>query len=221
MGDQYSLTLHNRSPQPNLTFAVYTVPPTNGIGEASGTFPIAWLAKKLNEGNDITFTWTLEFTLMYSTMGAQAGAIWTESASLPVNDETSTQNAALLSYPNGDYQFALNPNSHPVTPGYVYLDTAGSVPPYDPIAGPSVALAIATGPARTPTPAIAGNSGPNLHHTFILHPTYYIQAGQMVQGEMADLDTVTMGQEVRFAPGLRNTEWTFNPDNSWSPGAPR
>jgi len=221
MGNQYSLTLYNRSPQPNLTFAVYTVLPHNGLGEASGVYPVAWLTKKLNEGNDIKFSWTLEYTLMFSATGAQAGAVWTESASLAVKDETATQNAALLSYPDGDFLFELNPNAHPVSPGHIYLDVTGAVPPYSPVNGPSVALAIATGANNKPTPAIAAPSGPNLKHTFTLHPTYYIQAGQMKQGEMADLDTVTMGQQVTFAPGVYNSAWTFNPDNSWSPGGSR
>ncbi|HEU5354912.1 MAG TPA: hypothetical protein VFU65_10645 [Actinocrinis sp.] len=217
MGDQYSLTLKNRSPQPGLTFAVYTVAP-DGISDAADSYPIAWLTKALNEGNDVTFTWTLEFTLMFASMGAESGTVWKEHGALAVNDNSSSRNSAQLGFEHGDYTFRLNNGAHPVKPGHVYLDTTSQVPSWTAENGPSVALAIATGKDNVPRPAIAGNSGPLLHHRFDLHPTYYIRAGHMDQGEMADLDTVTEGQKVIFAAGVTDSTWTFNADNTWSQG---
>lgn len=216
MADKYSLTLKNHSSQPGLTFAVYTVVP-NGIAEPA-TFPVAWLTKALNPGNEITFHWELEFTLMFAAMGAEAGAIWEEMGRIAVSDDSAAENSALLSYQNNDYTLGLNNGAHPVSPGRLYLDSTGAVPEWSANAGPSVALAIATGASNTPTPAIAGNSGPNLRHTFTLHPTYYVRAGQIEQGQLADMDTVTKGQKVVFDPGVHTASWVFNPDNTWSIG---
>lgn len=212
MGDQFQLTLKNDSDQPGLTFAVYTV--IDMITQSTETFPLAWQTKRLNKGNRVTFSWTLDYSLMFSTQGAQAGAIWTENGSIDVKDSSKRHNSVLLDY-DGDYLFKYNPGGHPVKNGYVYLDTTAQVPKYTPEAGPSVALAIAVGDSGTPTPAVAGNSGINLAHQFDLHPTYYIQAGQIEQGQMADLTTTTALQKVVFEPGVYQQFYTLSEDNTW------
>ncbi|MGH3416232.1 MAG: hypothetical protein ACRDSS_07185, partial [Actinocrinis sp.] len=208
----YQLTLKNQSSQPGLTFAIYTV--TEQIQDANGTFPLAWQAKRLNPGNSLTFTWALEFSLMFSSTGAKAGAVWTENGTVDASDTSNASNSIVLDW-NGDYQIAASPGGHPVKDGYIYLDTTAQIPPWSATAGPSVALAIATGDTGRPTPAIAGNSGPNLHHVFDLHPTYYIQAGQVQQGQMADLKTTTSLQKVTFAQGVYEASWILADDNSW------
>lgn len=215
MGDLFSLTLKNESPQPGLTFAVYTV--IDKFTNVAEAFPMAWLTKRLNQGNTVTFSWTLDYSLMFSEQGAQAGSVWTENGSIDVSDTSQHRNSVLLDF-DGDYKFSYNAGSHPVKNGHVYLDTTAQVPRYDPATGPSVALAIATGDAGTPTPAIAGNSGINLEHTFNIHPTYYIQAGQIEQGQMADLTTTTNLQQVVFEPGVYSARWTLTDNNFWVSG---
>jgi hypothetical protein len=81
-----------------------------------------------------------------------------------------------------------------------------------------VALAIATGDSNTPTPAVAGGSGPNLQHVFDLHPTYYIAASNIIQGTMADMETVTKMQKVEYKPGVYAAAWTLTEQNIWVPG---
>jgi hypothetical protein len=215
MGDQFQLTLRNESDQPGLTFAVYTV--IEQITHATETFPIAWQTKRLNKGNKITFKWTLDYSFMFSTQGAQAGAIWNENGSIDVSDTSKTHNSVLLDY-DGDYLFRYNTGAHAVRDGYLYLDTTAQVPKYTQEAGPSVALAIAVGDKGTPTPAVAGNSGVNLDHAFDVHPTYYIQAGQIEQGQMADMTTTTALQQVVFEPGVYQAFWTLTEDNTWVRG---
>ncbi|GAA1964401.1 hypothetical protein [Catenulispora subtropica] len=214
MGDQFQLTLRNESDQPGLTFAVYTV--IDSITNATETFPMAWQVKRLNKGNKVTFKWTLDYWFMFSAQGAQAGAIWEENGSIDVSDTSKAQNSVLLDY-DGDYLFRYNPGAHPVRDGYVYLDTSAQVPKYTPENGPSVALAIATGDG-TPSPAVAGNSGINLDHEFKIHPTYYIQAGQVELGQMADLTTTTALQKVVFEPGVYQAFWTLTEENTWTQG---
>ncbi|MDT0270199.1 hypothetical protein RM844_28405 [Streptomyces sp. DSM 44915] len=221
MADVYTLTLHNNSQQPNFSLAVYTVLPVQGT---TSTHPLAWLAKPVNHGNTVIWQWTLQYSVKFMTRGCQNGAVWTESRSLDVSPLSAKQNAALLSYPNGDYDFNLAPDTHPVDPGAVYIDTDARIPPWTPANGPSVGLGILAGEQghdATPVPAIVGDSGPNLQHSFQLHPTYYIQAGSIVQGTMADLATVTRFQEVVFKDGAHAAEWTLNPDNTWTEGKPQ
>jgi hypothetical protein len=106
---------------------------------------------------------------------------------------------------------------HPAQAGEVFLDTDSSVPPYSPGAGPTVALAIAAGDDSTPVPAIGGTSGPNLSHTFTLHPSYFIQAGDVEQGQMADLSSLNNMQQVTFLPGTFSASWTLSEQNIWMP----
>lgn len=213
MGDKYSLKITNKSSSPDLTFGLYTVAP---IEEASGIYPIAWQTKALGEGNHITFSWSLDFSLQFSAHGAAHGATWDEGGTpVIVSDGSAATNSAQLGY-DKDYTLALVDGAHPVAPGRVFLDTTSTVPRWTAEKGPSVALAIATGDG-TPVPAIAGNSGPNLHHMFDLHPTYYLRAGQFTQGEMADLDTFTDGQKAVFGKGARYAAYIFNEDNVWVP----
>ncbi|QXJ22691.1 hypothetical protein AGRA3207_003737 [Actinomadura graeca] len=214
MSDIYTLTLHNQSTDPQWTFAVYTV---NPISESSTQLPIAWLTKTLNSGNSVTFEWSLNYQVMFATQGIQSDVQWTESAYQDV-DDNSAENAAELGYSQGDYTFELEPGKHSIKPGEVYIDTAGNVPNYSPDTGPSVGLAIIGGVQdveQSFVPAIAGASGPNLAHTFDLHPTYYIDAGTAEQGVMVDLTTRTKKAEIEFQPGEFSQEWTLTKDNNW------
>jgi hypothetical protein len=213
MGDKYSLTLTNNSTNPSWTFAVYTNAPVS----QSNQFALAWQTKVVNQGNSITFKWELNYSIMFAAQGFKQNVEWTETRSLPVNPNTWDQNSALLTYVNGDYSFNLSPQTHPADPGLLYIDTDPTVPPYSSSNGPTVALAISTGDDGTATPAIAGTSGPNLHHQFTLHPSYYIQAGDAIQGQMADLSTLNNMTEVTYVPGTYTADWTLNESNVWVP----
>jgi hypothetical protein len=213
MADKYSLTLTNNSTNPSWTFAVYTSAPITD----SNQFAVAWQTKKVNQGNSVTFSWELSYSLMFSAQGFKQNVQWTETKSVPVNPNTWEQNAALLSFPDGDYQFTLNPEAHAAQAGEVFLDTDSSVPPYSPSGGPTVALAIATGDDGTPLPAVGGTSGPNLSHIFTLHPSYFIQAGDIEKGQMADLSTLNNMQPVTFLPGTFSASWTLTKQNIWVP----
>jgi hypothetical protein len=215
MGEQFQLTLKNESDQPGLTFAVYTV--IDAITNAAETLSMAWQTKRINKGNKVTFKWTLDYSFMFSTQGAQAGAVWSENGSIDVSSTNRSQNSVLLDY-DGDYLLSYNPGAHAVKDGYIFLDTSASVPRYTTEGGPSVALAIAVGDHGTPSPAVAGNSGLNLAHEFIVHPTYFIRAGQMELGQMADLSTTTGLQKVAFEPGVYQAYWTLTEDNTWVQG---
>ncbi|MBV9444540.1 MAG: hypothetical protein JO345_01365 [Streptosporangiaceae bacterium] len=210
---KYTLTLRNNSTNPSWTFAIYTNAPISNTNQ----FALAWLTKRVNSGNSVTFTWELKYSLMFAAQGFKNNVPWTENRSVEVNPNSWDQNAALLSYSGGDYQFQLEPKKQPADPGKVFINTDSTVPSYNSSTGPTVALAIATGDDGTPTPAIGGTSGPNLLHTFTLHPSYYIQAGDVEQGQMADLDTLNNMQEVTYVAGTYSADWTLNDQNIWVP----
>ncbi|QXJ22692.1 hypothetical protein AGRA3207_003738 [Actinomadura graeca] len=224
MGDTYALTLYNRSPQPSLTFAVFAVMPVkSGQRDASNVYPLVWLACPLNEGNQVTFTWTLDFSLGFARHGCQEDRPWrNEGEPFPVRYDDTILNSALLDHPNDDYTFTRPEKAHPIRPPRIYLDTTGLIPPWTLEDGPSVGLAIVGGEqdeTPEPTPAIVTDSGPDLLHTFDLDPAYYIHAGQDPARTMVALDTVTTFQQVTF-PTQPCEQWTLDASNNWLHGPP-
>jgi hypothetical protein len=213
MADKYSLTLRNHSTNPSWVFAMYTNAP---ITDSSRLFAMAWQTKTVNKGNTVTFSWELSYTLMFASQGFKDNVKWVETNQVPANPNTWDQNAALLDFQGGDYTFDLEPQVHPAAADKLFIDTTTTVPPYSANNGPSVALAITTGDGVA-KPAIGGTSGPNLHHTFTLHPSYFIQAGDAEEGQMADLNTLNNMQEVTFVAGSHAADWTLNEQNIWVP----
>ncbi|MDY0810785.1 hypothetical protein [Kitasatospora purpeofusca] len=236
MAHAYTLTLHNRSPQPDLTFAVFAVlpvntgqratpalpPPKNG---AANVYPLVWLSKALAQGHRVDFTWTPDFSLAFAGRPCRENHPWRadNDEPLPVVWDDTDRNSAVLDRPGSDYTLARSEDPHPLHRPRVFLDTTGSIPPWHPDNGPSVALAAESGELdhrQTPTPAIATDSGPNLLHTFDLAPDYYIHAGQDPAATMLPLDTVTGFHPVPFPGHHRTAEWTLNEANLWVEGAP-
>jgi hypothetical protein len=213
--EEYSLTLHNQTGQSNLSFAVYAVAP---VSETTSVYPLAWQARRVNAGNHVTFNWWLSYSLMFGTSRCLEGTVWTESGSIPVADDDRDRNSAQLDCPNDDYKLSLTPGQHEVEPGHVYLDTTADVSEWFKD-GPSVGLGILSGRGSW-VPVIVGDSGPNLHHRFDLHPAYYIDAGRIQQGVMTDMATVTDHQQVIFDPGVYSVEWTLNESITWTSGGP-
>ncbi|GAA3162334.1 MULTISPECIES: hypothetical protein [Streptomyces] len=225
MNDAYSLTLYNRSSQPAFTFAVYVVVTVrSGQRDPSNVYPLVWLAKPLDDGGQVTFQWTLDFSLVYADLGCQENNPWCSSSEAePVQYDDTARNSMLLDYPNSAYTFTRNPAVHPVKPPEVYIDTTGTVPAWTLPNGPSVGLAVCGGEEDkplAPIPAIVTDSGPNLCHTFDLSPAYFIHAGQDDANTMIRLDTVKRHQQVNYDPGVYFAQWTLDKANEWICGPP-
>lgn len=241
MADLYTLTLHNRSQQPGFALAVFAVlpvhtgqPASESAGAdrpgASDVYAPVWLAKPLDHGQQVVFSWTLDFSVGYAELGCEEDKVWSSANDpLPVrwdsNDCQAACNSALLDHPDAVYRLARAENPRPLHGRRTYLDTADGIPPWTPEKGPSVGLALQggeRGDPSSPVPAIVTDSGPNLLHTFDLTPCYHIYAGQDADtGTMIPVDTVARFQQVTFDPGHFTDEWTLNPDNLWAHGPPQ
>jgi hypothetical protein len=219
MSDSYTLKITNESSQPALRFAVFTKLPSDaaqGSRLAGGQFNMAWIVQPINEHNHYTFSWDLEFQIMWAATGYQAGVIWNAGGSIDADPNDSERCTMKFDYVNGDWDLSYEEVGSP-TPGQLTVNDTTTIPPYD--KQPStIALAIAGGGTTTglqPLPAIGDFAGPNMHQIFTLHPAYFVAAGSFKQGQMVDLDNVTNLYEVRYEHGAMNAAVTLDDNNIW------
>lgn len=203
MTDSYSLTVINDSELVQPTFAVFATLPAMSSYE---TLNLAWLTQQINEGNQYVFTWDIEWGFAWSAQGTSTGYRWHGSGKLAADPNSSSECAATFGY-NGDFE--LTPRAG--TPnGYTLWVTDSPTIPLPDSKPSSVAVTLSG------SSACATNAGPNLFQNFTLHPTYYIDAGNYVQGQMVDGASVSAFQKLEYAKGNNALTVTLNEDNTWS-----
>lgn len=203
MTNSYSLTVINHSELVQPTFAVFATLPTLASYE---TVNLAWLTQQIDEGNKYVFTWDIVWGLAWSAQGTSAGYQWSGSGKLAADPNSSAECAATFGY-NGDFQ--LNPTSGTPNGYTLWVNDSPTVPlPKDKVSSVAATL--------SGNSACATNAGPNLYQTFTLHPTYYIDAGNYVQGQMVDGASVSAFQELAYTGGNTALTVTLNEDNTWA-----
>ncbi|NED97611.1 hypothetical protein G1H11_20130 [Phytoactinopolyspora alkaliphila] len=202
MPNSYSLTVINNSELDRPTFAVFATLPASS---AYDTLSLAWLTQPINAQNQYVFTWDIAWGFAWSAQGTGAGYQWTGSGKLPANPNAADQCKAQLSY-NQDFELTpVNGNPDGQT---LWVTDAPTVPlPSDQASSVAITL--------DGNSVCATNAGPNLSQTFTLHPTYYIDAGNYVQGQMVDGSSVSNFQELAYTGGNTALTVTLNPDNTW------
>jgi len=205
MPDTYSLTVINDSELPDPTFAVFATLP---VSSDFASLSLAWLTQQINATNQYVFTWEITWGFAWSASGTTPGYQWAGSGTLAADPNSTTESKAEFAY-NGDFQ--LTPATSTPTGDTLWITDSPTVPL--PSKQPS-----SVGVTLGGSPASVTNAGPNLYQTFTLHPTYYIDAGNYVKGQMVDGDSVTQLQELTFAGGSTALTATLSADNTWTVG---
>ncbi len=203
MSNTYTLTVINNSELTRPTFAVFATLPTSSSYD---TLNLAWLTQPINEGNQYVFTWEINWGFAWSAQGTASGYQWAGSGTLPADPNSTSECAADFAY-NGDFQLTHasgNPDG-----STLWISDSPTVPL--PSQQPS-SVAVTLGGSS----ACATNAGPNLYQTFTLHPTYYIDAGDYVKGQMVDGTSVAAYQELAFTNGNTALTAVLNQDNTWT-----
>jgi hypothetical protein len=203
MTNSYSLTVINDSELPSPTFAVFATLPNESD---YATLSTAWLTQQIDESNQYVFTWDIEWGFAWTAIGTQPKYQWTGSGSLAADPLSDTGCLADFSY-NGDFQ--LQPGQGTPDGSTLWIVDAPTVPL--PTKQPSSVAVTLSG-----SPVCATNAGPNLGQTFTLHPTYYIDAGTYVKGQMVDGTSVTDFYELAFTDGNTALTATLQQDNTWT-----
>jgi hypothetical protein len=203
MANTYNLTVINDSQLGSPDFAVFATLPVQASFASLGT---AWLVQQINDNNIYTFTWQLQWGFAWAASGTEAGFQWSASGQIPADPLSQTECAATFGY-NGDFTLVPTPG----TPDgqTLWITDTPQVP--EP-ATQSSSVGVTLGGS----PACVTNAGPNLHQVFTLHPTYYIDAGQYVKGQMVDGTSVTSFQPLVYGNGVYALTATLAADNTWS-----
>ncbi|NDL56014.1 hypothetical protein [Phytoactinopolyspora mesophila] len=206
MPNTYTLTVINNSELDRPTFAVFaTLPATT----AYDTVSLAWLTQPINAHNQYVFKWNITWGFAWSAQGTESGYQWAGSGQLAADPNATDRCKALFSY---NQDFELTPaNGNP--DGQTLWISDDPTVPVPSVQASSVAITL------DGDSVCATNAGPNLTQTFTLHPTYYIDAGNYVKGQMVDGSSVTSFQTLEYSGGNTALTATLNPDNTWDVGS--
>jgi hypothetical protein len=203
MPNTYSLTVVNNSELPAPTFAVFAALPTDADTEP---VDLAWLTQQIDSNNQYTFTWEMWWGFGWAAEGAQPGYQWSSSGTLPADPDSPTGCAASFNYDGG---FSLEPGNGNPDGSHLTVDDSPEIPTPG-------QQASSVGVTLGGSPACVLDAGPNQHQVFTLHPTYYIDAGNYVPGQMVDSFEVSGLQQLDYAGGVTALTATLGADNTWS-----
>jgi hypothetical protein len=201
--DTYSLTVINNSEIDRPTFAVFATLPASSSYD---TLNLAWLTQPIDATNQYVFTWDITWGFSWSAQGTAAGYQWAGSGRLAADPNSTTECTADFSY-NGDFQ--LLPATGKPNGNTLWIKDSPTVPLRD--TKPS-----SVGVTLSGKSACVTDAGPNLNQTYTLHPTYYIDAGQYVAGQMVDGSSVSAFQTLAYTGGNTALTATLNQDNTWT-----
>lgn len=209
MANAYALTVVNQSQMQRPRFAVFASLPVKANFESVS---LAWFVQEIDETNQYTFRWSLEWAFVWSAQGtdAAAGVAWEATGRRAADPDSTTDSAMAFAY-DGDFTFrtAEPPQGQQPDGATLWILDDPGIPL--PSAKPS-----SVGVALEGRPVCVLEAGPNLKQTFTLHPTYYIDAGNYRPGQMVDGSDLTAFQRLEYAGGATALTATLNADNTWT-----
>jgi hypothetical protein len=188
---QYSLTCINRSSSSG-SFAVFQKPPATPV-----SFPLAWLTRSAAPSAEVTFTWSVDYSFVWSETGViNSGVNFSGRQVIPADpDKLNTVELAVDNY--GATYF--KPPSGSGTAGTLTVVQDAEVVPDR----TSVGIGM-SGSGTTVVPA-----APNKTAVFRLHPNYWVVFGNYQAGEVIDVEDTTGAVEVTYPDGITSRTVTI------------
>ena len=208
-GEQaYTLDVVNESNQSWTAYVYQRQPDTS----AANVFSVAWLASRypIRAGDPSTgatsqwsATWDVKYGLVWSETGnLRPGVSFIASGYQPATP--SGANASDFSVEGGP---GLSAATKRAPAGQLVIDDGPLVP----------AGTFSVGLAMSGAGTHVVQAGPNLKHTFLPTPSYWVAAGQDVQvGDVLDIHSITPTSEVLFPVGVYHMIATLGADNQWA-----
>lgn len=195
-----TLSLHNRSTSATnyWSFCVYQVAPD---GSNPNIVSLAWLAAPCAYGNDVEFSWDMNYKFQWSKCGVLQPGVRFKSSGERTCDPFTTANCCDLNALGETYQFA-DPTKT-TGKGNLMIHTGENI-------RPDVALGISMG--GKPVFAVPATS--NSDHLFIPKPKYYVTLGMFKEGTVMDYQGSVDPCEVSFQ-GLDFLDITLDENFHW------
>jgi hypothetical protein len=173
---QFSLTVTNNSSRFE-DLVLYQKPDDLGVRNA---FPVAWLTAPAHPGTTVRFTWTQDYSFVWSQTGPlRPGVTFSAQQTVATDPQKENDNHTRFEF-RGD-TFAFIRDDQPGRPGSLTIREQSSVPPGT--------AAVGIGMANEPTFAVQAE--PNTNLVLTPHPDYWVTAGTYTHGEVLDTDRIT------------------------------
>jgi hypothetical protein len=198
MGQPYSLKVTNNSTMDGNFCVFQEVPDVN----VPGIMTLAWLSKRARSGTDVTFTWELTYSFVWSEQGElKPGVKFMASETLSGADLVN-YNQVGFDY-EGTYKFkdlTQGPRS-----GSLHIRAGAEISPQQAAVGIGM-----SGVATFVVPA-----QPNIELYFTPHPKYYLVFGNYEQGVVIDITQTNKVAEIKFDNTFTVTK-SLNQKNLWA-----
>lgn len=202
MGTTYSLTVQNNSTQ-FQDLCVYQKPVDLGVPNA---IPLAWLAAPAWPGTTVTFTWTLDFSFMWSQTGSlKPGVLFKAQQVVATDPDNLTANQIQFDFRDGAFTFVQGGAAGTPELGSLYIRQLSGVP--------ANAALVGIGMSNAGTFAVPVQ--PNINLVFTPHPEYWVTAGTFTQGQVVDTEEITNEAEVPY-DGTFSMNAVLDSSNLWT-----
>ena len=198
----YSLEVINQSGA-TQNIAVYQQYPDLVKG-----LPLVWFNKDVNNGNNNTFTWSIDWALNWGTTKQQLapGVTWTSGGPLQnmAPDTSEGNNAMGITYTNGEFETSPTAYNDPqVSSGDMLITTDTSF-----TVTQSELMSVAV--YMNSLPAFAVQGEPNGKFLFQTHPTYWLCTTSAKAGVAVSEEFVSSPTQFTFDPGVTSLSYTLN-----------
>lgn len=196
---QRQITLINNSTMPTALAVLQNPAEHNNLA-------VAWLAKYAYPGTQVRFTWDdADLCFVWAGTGQLSpGIIVDASQIVPANLQQN--NGITLSYDAQNRTFRLHDPKNGGAPGTLFVQQDATIP----------MNAVATGIGMAGKASTVVQAMPNMITMFTPRPGYFLCFGNLVQGQLLDLSSLTQPQPVEFPPNVYALTATLGPDNQWT-----
>jgi hypothetical protein len=202
MSTQYSLTIFNNSTQ-FQDLCVYQKPVDLGVPNAVS---LAWFTAPAWPNTTVTFTWTLDYSFMWSQTGSLKPGVTFEAQQVVAADPNDlTSNQIQFDFRDGAFTFVPGPAAGNAETGSLYIGQQGGVAPKTAMVG------IGMSNAGT----FAAEAQPNINLVFTPHPEYWVTAGTFTQGQVVNIEEITNEAEVPYDSTF-SMQAVLGSDNLWT-----
>lgn len=196
----YSIKVTNNSGAPQNIAVYQNYPNIEG-------YPLVWFAKNVNDSNNNTFSWEIDWELNWGTSNQTLvpGVMWNSGGTPQAVEPNSSggNNMMDITYSNGDFESGAAYNNSDVPAGSMEIATDTSF-----TVSESEKMSVSVYMNNLPTFAMQGK--PNGKYLFDTHPTYYICVTDSKTGVAVSGTFVTSPTEAEFSGGTTTLEFELS-----------
>jgi hypothetical protein len=205
MSTQYSLTVTNNSTQ-FQDLCVYQKQVDLGVPNA---LSLAWLTAPAWPNTTVTFTWSLDYSFMWSQIGSlKPGVTFQAQQIMDADPESLTSNQIQFDYRNGAFTFVPGSAAGNAELGSLYIRELAGIP--------ANTASVGIGMSNSGTFAVPAQ--PNTNLVFTPHPEYWVTAGTFAQGQVLDIEQITNELAVPYDATF-SMQAVLDSQNNWTVNA--